>query len=289
MHTAFYTIILLYFCCITLVNILGNSLVLLAIKTTESLRNKTNYFLVSLACVDLTFGLFSIPIWVPVQAVYHGFGGNVTDNSHWENACITAAFGYSIGAIGEGLAVLLVALDRFIYVVYPLKYHFIITDERTHRLIVGKWVVTVISAVTVTFYPNDSLRIKEIGCFPSAIYDSAINTYFACPFLTIVTVVMCILYGKIAWVAHKKSRIGTDLEVGPKELNQERMQQSKQLKITRTITPIIGIYLTTGVVYSVTLVSSLYVDSDKAFTLEYLGIAISHLNHWTNFLIYTFR
>ena len=288
MHTAFYTIILIYFCCITIVNIVGNSLVLLAIKTTESLRNKTNYFLVSLACVDLTFGLFSLPIWVAVQAVYH-FGGSVNDNSYWENACVSVAFGYSIGAIGEGLAVLLVALDRFIFVVYPLKYHLIITDERTQRLIVGKWIIIVISAVIVTFYPNDSLRIKEIGCFPSAIYDSAINTYFASPFLTIVTVVMCILYGKIAWVARKKSRIGTDLADGPKELNQERMQRSKQLKTTRMITPIIGIYLTTGVVYSATLVTSMYVDSDQAATLEYLGIAISHLNHWTNFLIYTFR
>ena len=288
----FYIAILIYISCIAIVNIFGNSLVLLVIKRTESLKNTTSYFLASLACVDLTFGIFALPIWLPVHGVFHfSFNGNVTaPDSSWQKACLTAFF-YSIGGIGEGLATLLVALDRFIYIVYPLKYHLLITEMRAKSLILAKWITIFVIATVTTFYPCDRSLMRVKGCLPSVIYASTVNTYFATPFFALVTLMMCILYGKIAWVASKKSTVGIARNIETHGSNQQPPQLTTQVKVTKMIMPIIGIYLTTSALYSLSIISASYVDNDTAQTPEYLGIAISHINHchWTNFGIYTFR
>ena len=290
MYTTFYIVIFIYFSCITIINLIGNSLVLFAIKKTESLRNTTNYFLASLACVDLTFGVFALPIWLPVQGFFHSsFNGNVTNlDSSWDKACLTAALFYSTGGIREGLATLLVALDRFIYIVYPLKYHLVITEVRAKSLIIGKWTTILLLATVTTFYPCHRSLTRVKGCLPSVIYESTINKYYATPFFALVIIMMCIHYGKIAWAAGKKSTVRVGRNVGNNEFNQQQSpQRTKHIKITKLIMPIIGIYLTTSSIYSLTVVSASFVGNENAQMLEYLGMATSHINHWANFGIYT--
>lgn len=62
------TIVFLVFCLsLSLVIIVGNSLIVMAYRTNTRLRNKANTFLVSLAVSDMLVGVVSLPCWIIVQ------------------------------------------------------------------------------------------------------------------------------------------------------------------------------------------------------------------------------
>lgn len=54
----------LFFGLLSLVILVGNTLVCTAIYKNRKLRTKTNYYLVSLAVADIMVGVFSVPYWI---------------------------------------------------------------------------------------------------------------------------------------------------------------------------------------------------------------------------------
>lgn len=62
----------LFFGLLSLVILVGNTLVCTAIYKTRKLRTKTNYYLVSLAVADIMVGVFSVPYWIYFRLVNPG-------------------------------------------------------------------------------------------------------------------------------------------------------------------------------------------------------------------------
>ncbi len=286
MFSVLYILFLLYFSIISILSIIGNSVVLITISTYSSLQNKTNFFLASLACIDLTFGAFATPIWVPVQAMYH-FSRNhslesVSQNT-WIKCCQAATFGYTLGAIGEGIGLLMIAFDRLLYISQPLRYSVLLTTSRGVALIGVTWVVSIGSAFLITFYSSGTIH-REYGCLPTKVFSKEINNFFASPFFALIVTLLCLVYGRISYIAWQKSQ--TQVDNGQTNV---QARKSAQAKITKMVMPILSIYLLTSFLYCVAILGVRLIHSEWATVVEYLGLAVSHTNHWTNCIIYTYR
>lgn len=93
----------------------------------EYLQTKTNSLLISLAVSDLLVGFLSIPLTIACNAFLD------------DGVCISATLIYRFNAVSTMYHILIVTLERYIYVMYPMKYINIVTVPRLLGLIAGVW------------------------------------------------------------------------------------------------------------------------------------------------------
>ncbi len=144
--------------------VFGNAFTLSTIATTPHLHTNTNVFLVNLAIADICNGLFVLPSMV-----------------------ISILFKiYSCGYFGSALMIsnmvsiktlAFVAVDRYVAIVYPLKYHMKMTKTVVCALISWTWIVGGVISISPIFgwgeyyYDRDTLL-----CLPD--WDSLSYTLF---------------------------------------------------------------------------------------------------------------
>lgn len=109
----------------------GNILVLLAVATTPSLQNATNYLIVNLACADLCMGVVILPLST-LTYVYSVWPFGSVLCTVWQvlDITLTSASILTLGAI---------SIDRYISLTKPLHYSSIVTTNRTLLSILVVW------------------------------------------------------------------------------------------------------------------------------------------------------
>ena len=123
--------------------ILGNTLILIALRKESSLHPPSKLLLRCLATTDLCVGLISEPLtvifWMSVA------------NEHW-NICryaLVASFitGYILCGVSVG-TLAAISMDRLLALLLGLRYRQVVTLKRTYVIVITFWVVcTVCSAV----------------------------------------------------------------------------------------------------------------------------------------------
>ena len=120
---------------LSFLTIIGNGFTIFLVCSRRNLRTKTNAFIVSLAVADFCVGLGVIPSL---------FFCDITNTCHWPKlwmpwvAIIRLLFSNTSSVNLCGLV-----LDRFIAIVYPLKYITFMTRRRSTQVIFFSWVLTV--------------------------------------------------------------------------------------------------------------------------------------------------
>ena len=109
-------IVTLSFMCLLIVAV--NRLVILLIYKKKLLKTITNMFLTSLALSDLMSGLLGIPLFVIclVRDVI--------------KVCVSSAIFFRLTAISSVCHVLLIACDRYVFIVHYMKYNSLATKRR---------------------------------------------------------------------------------------------------------------------------------------------------------------
>ena len=114
----------------------GNILVIISIAKFTYLRSTTNVFVVLLACFDLFLGLIAIfEQYILLKGVFYGQTSKILCK-------VLAVVTFTAGK-GDMLSVMFMAVDRYIYIRYPLKYSDIVTYKR----------VTIAVCFTITYMP----------------------------------------------------------------------------------------------------------------------------------------
>ncbi|XP_072101157.1 5-hydroxytryptamine receptor 6 [Mobula birostris] len=120
-----------FLCLISIVTVAGNFLLILLIFTQRSLRNTSNYFLVSLFMSDLMVGL----VVMPPAMLNQLYGRWVLDSdfcsvwSSFDVMCCSASI----------LNLCVISLDRYLLITSPLTYKLRMTSSRALFLIVTTW------------------------------------------------------------------------------------------------------------------------------------------------------
>ncbi|KAH9500520.1 hypothetical protein Btru_072147 [Bulinus truncatus] len=115
--------------------IFGNMTTLLAIKRMPSLQTKSNAYVASLACADIMVGLVLIPygLWL-IPDIRNRFDQTVT-------MCNLIMSAGSSAIVVSILNLLLVALERLVYISYPFFYQRVISNKVIGASIALPWLI----------------------------------------------------------------------------------------------------------------------------------------------------
>ncbi|XP_059807627.1 5-hydroxytryptamine receptor 6 isoform X1 [Hypanus sabinus] len=127
-----------FLCLISIVTVAGNFLLILLIFTQRSLRNTSNYFLVSLFMSDLMVGL----VVMPPAMLNQLYGSWVLDSdfcsvwSSFDVMCCSASI----------LNLCVISLDRYLLITSPLNYKLRMTSSRALFLIFTTWTLAALAS-----------------------------------------------------------------------------------------------------------------------------------------------
>ena len=186
------------FMCLLIVAV--NGLVIFLIRKKESLRTTTNLFLASLALSDLMSGLVGIPLLVSCL---------VRDLI---NVCVSSAIFIRFTAISSVCHVLLIACDRYIFIIHGMQYHSLVTKQRAIAATIVVWLFSLLASVIqlswYLFYEIAFTEYEEITEDFNRKYSIAcIVLFFAVPLL-----LMGYIYGRIFQISFKSNK--TDRQAG---------------------------------------------------------------------------
>lgn len=188
---------------LSLITIFGNSLVIYAVRTEKRLQTVSNYFIVSLAVSDFLIGM----IVMPLSTVYF-----VSDN--WVLGIVTCQLWLCIDYVSSTASIfnlLVLSLDRYWSIRYPLKYMRKRTGKRASIMISCAWLASSLWIVPITCWHlmfNQGVRDVE-----SNICDTEFSTNR--PFKVATTIgnfyvpltCMFFIYAKIYHEIQKRSKM----------------------------------------------------------------------------------
>ena len=130
----FYVIVPAVFGLLTIIGLIGNSLVIATIRRTPSLHTTTNFLLLNLAIADLLTLLFGIPNALAVS-LGHPSGSTGT------YLCVFLTKGNVCGqtAAVSILTIASVAVERYNAILYPLRVGKLLKKENLRYLLVAIW------------------------------------------------------------------------------------------------------------------------------------------------------
>ena len=214
---------------IMLGTLLGNVLVVVIFYKFASVRSNTNFFVLNMAVSDL---LFPIILW-PTEMVdtwtgfhrrwfLHGPVGDFT--------CKLTAFLTDASSAVSIMSLILITVDRFMAVVYPMRIATMTPRTRT-RLIAATWVIAVL-ITSPYFYifrlvRSDNKSYCEPSWQPAFNSETASRVYFPllCVVLFVVPViVVASLYTRIALALRRATIPGT-----PNSHESKRQRQSQNI------------------------------------------------------------
>lgn len=182
------SIIFVFLCSICGILAIGGNLTLLIIlRYCGTVREKiNNSFVVSLAVADFLIGLAIIPLYICYGVAFEPPWLAKLEAFLW--IVTTSATTHSLSAV---------SIDRLISVIFPLRYHQIVTEKRCRVVIVLIWLESTIFGLPRLFI-NDFRKLEKL--------------WIACSVATVAVplLIMCYSYGRIFAVVRRQSSYDTN-------------------------------------------------------------------------------
>ncbi|CAF3454927.1 unnamed protein product [Rotaria socialis] len=211
---------------LSIFTVCGNILVLYAIQTEKNLRTVSNLFILSLALADLSVGLFVMPL----------SAANIIAG-RWPFSSVICKMWLSIDYVASTASIfnlVLLSLDRYWAVVYPLRYLQKRTRRRATIFILLVWFISSLWAPAVIFWstvaPQYSDIIRSNECDTSFRSNKTFKTLtalvnFYVPLLTMIIVSFRIM---VAIRSRSKMEFGRRLS----SATQKQMRQDHIYKVS---------------------------------------------------------
>lgn len=257
------TIVFIFLCSVCGVFATGGNLALLvAFFHSETIRRRVNiYFILSLTVADTLIGLTMTPLYICYAAIHDPLWLAKLEGFLW--IMTVTATTHSLSAV---------SLDRLISVVYPLRYHQIVTKKRCRVVILLIWLGSVIFGLP-RLVLDDFVKLEKL--------------WIACSVATvgIPLFVMSFSYGRIFAIVRKQSGKWKNPNAARESLGNK--------KAAVTIGIIVGLFVVTFIPSAVVYFMLLFEDNlCKEYQLNdvWLWVALvsfchSAFNPW----VYGFR
>ena len=149
-----------------------NALIAIAVYKKPALRSITNYFLASLAVCDFFVGIVALPLWITRSLLA------VADEEHPLSIAVDCVYVLSVAISTYNLCT--VSLERYVGVMFPLRYSAIVTIRRFRCTVVSVWVLS-------SFVASLRLVVNE-----DAYWIIVVSTVFFIPAVIISYCYVCI-------------------------------------------------------------------------------------------------
>ncbi|XP_031570591.1 histamine H2 receptor-like [Actinia tenebrosa] len=258
---------------ILILGLLGNGFVCFAFYHYPSVRSLTNYVIVNLAFADLLL-VTVLMLWLILFVIKESSG-------HAYNMLV------SIDVLCTSLSMLnlaLVGIDRYIAVVYALRYPTIVTKKRVKRCLVLIWTFSLVVA-TIAF------SRQFVDDKPSRLlFNAAFMTVWA---LVIFVVPMCVIFFSYAkvFIAAWKQIEWTEKHTNQENHHKKREVIKKEIRLSLNLLIIVIPFCTMwGIYFGITLYEAFCTEiaiDASAKVLFVIGI-LPHIVASVNPIIYIF-
>ncbi|XP_034033387.1 adenosine receptor A2b [Thalassophryne amazonica] len=299
---------------IAVLSIAGNVLVCWAVAINSTLKNATNYFVVSLAVADILVGCLAIPfaitISIGIQLDFYG--------------CLFLACFVLVLTQSSIFSLLAIAIDRYLAVKIPLRYNELMTGKTAREIIAILWILSFVIGLIPFFGWNlkystiacghqlkncssgienttnaglmEGLRAGGVprSCKVTCYFESVVDmhymvyfNFFGCVLLPLL--IMLGIYLKIFTVARKQLRQIELKCVGNGDSQNQGLLQ-REIRVAKSLSIIVGLFalcwLPVHILNSLTLFDE---KLEKPSLVMYVGIILSHANSAVNPMIYAYR
>ncbi|XP_030601470.1 adenosine receptor A2b [Archocentrus centrarchus] len=301
MITFFYIVIEVV---IAILSVFGNVLVCWAVAINTTLKNATNYFLVSLAVADILVGCLAIPFAITIS-----IGINLDFYGCLFLACFVLVLTQS-----SIFSLLAIAIDRYLAVKIPLRYKELMTGKTAREIIAILWILSFIIGLipffgwnlkydrcrnsSVTNTTNTSLTAGtardlphscKLTCFFESVVDMHYMVYFnffVCVLLPLL--IMLGIYLNIFNVARKQLRQIELKCVGNGDSQNHGLLQ-KEIRAAKSLSIIVGLFAICWLPVHILNCFTLFYKKLDLEVVMYVAIILSHANSAVNPIIYAYR
>ncbi|XP_049447999.1 adenosine receptor A2b isoform X1 [Epinephelus fuscoguttatus] len=294
---------------IAVLSISGNILVCWAVSINTTLKNATNYFLVSLAVADILVGCLAIPFAITISVgIRLDFYG-----------CLFLACFLLVLTQSSIFSLLAIAIDRYLAVKIPLRYKELMTGKAAREIIAILWILSFVIGLIPFFgwnYKYSSCRSNSsaadnttnadlvegltgggnllqscrLRCFFESVVDMHYMVYFnffVCVLLPLL--IMLGIYLKIFTVARKQLRQIELKCVGNGDSHHHGLLQ-KEIRAAKSLSIIVGLFAICWLpVHILNCLTLFYKELYKPPLVMYVAIILSHANSAVNPIIYAYR
>ncbi|XP_071944030.1 trace amine-associated receptor 7h-like [Antedon mediterranea] len=201
-----------------LVIIVGNSLVLFVFRQTRSYDEPQFVLLGSLAFVDLLTGIIAVPMYM---------WACILKGSHYPDSICELQYIPTITFIAVSwFHLLLITVDRYVFIIKPLQYHKIITLRRIYLSIAISWIMGCFYGIVNLFG-----GIKKIDgilfCYEMNGRAFEVQRYIALVMMSTGTMILMIMYFRIVLEARKHEKNIVSIPVRTRKIVRKRYKAAK--------------------------------------------------------------
>ncbi|XP_007530552.2 melatonin-related receptor [Erinaceus europaeus] len=121
------------------VDLIGNSMVILAVSKNKKLRNTGNIFVVSLSVADMLVAFYPYPLMLHAMAV------GSWDLGHFQ--CQLVGFISGLSVVGSIFNIMAIAINRYCYICHSLQYERVFSPRRACIYLVVVWVSALLAVL----------------------------------------------------------------------------------------------------------------------------------------------
>ena len=183
------------------------------------------------------------------------------DGTSWIILCRTKVGLHLFSVFGNLYSLLFVTIDRFVYIIKPLRYVSIMTTFRTSVSLLCLWPAIVIHVLMLLIFDYNDLDKRHCST-PDGLSQTGKNILMI-QFLLITFGIILPCYSKILLTVRHLKRTEPHLSHFAPELRANQIKKLKQRKMTVTMALVLGTFL---ICYFAPFISTFVVD--KVFTIH---------------------
>ncbi|XP_061669960.1 histamine H2 receptor [Syngnathoides biaculeatus] len=253
---------------------LGNIAVLLVITSSVAGWSRSSrYFLLSLTAADSAFGLLVMPLnlWVSLLKDYTDGPDQLCHVVAFCNATVYSTCMYTLAAI---------SLERYVAVLYPLKYSSMMTRRRTLLLIAFSWCFPPCLLAPICF-PDGIIQVHfstaSLVCNPSYSTNVGYSLSLACVIFFPCSAVMTYANLRVWCAARRQSR---------KLRRLERAHRRRHNVASRVLVPVMAAYFTCWTPCMAAMIYNALSGSSVPEWLEFVVVWLPTSNGFLNCIFY---
>ena len=254
--------------------VFGNSLILVSIAKTKKLQNKMNLLVANLAAADLIIGLVVIPVDII---------GDITGFKVLKYYCIGKLSVFILSLGSTCLNLLLISVERFVAVVFPLHKHRYLSRTRLYVIISIIWIVSIADSVVPFIGWNNYPNNGSIECVSDDVWASGYMTYNNW-MLVVVNVTNTVLYVVVVTTALRRASatsIGRNMSIN--------ISQKRDLNHLKTMIIIFGLFAICWLPYTCLIVVITFYETPRLQLIRRLMLIPGVFNSAINWIVYGYR